>query len=358
MYFSVLINVIDSTQIATTFSDNSYFMHLANTSGATAGTFFGRLHIKKVNSAANYRLGIQNTTSGTPTQTEFPADLSFGTTYLVVVKYDFDGTSPDIATLWVDPSSLGGSEPTGGVANSSGTSGSPATFSAICLRNTSATPKAEIDEIRVGSTWADVTPAGAASKTLSLKLYLEGLYTGGGMMIEANGAGYVPQFGPGIADQVTVELHDATAPYAISSLYSPYSNVDLNTDGTLAITSIPGIITGSYYVVIKHRNSIETWSGVPVSFDVANPGWDFSNAASQAVGDNMRLIGSVYAIWGGDVNQDGVVDTGDMNNVENESSVFTEGYVPEDANGDGIVDTSDMNIVENNSTAFIQVIIP
>ena len=69
-------------------------------------------------------------------------------------------------------------------------------------------------------------------------------------------------------------------------------------------------------------------------------------------------MGSLFAIWGGDVNQDGIVDTGDMNPVENESTNVTMGYVAEDVNGDGIVDTGDMNIVENNSTNVIQKITP
>ena len=34
------------------------------------------------------------------------------------------------------------------------------------------------------------------------------------------------------------------------------------------------------------------------------------------------------------------------------------GYVVEDVNGDGLVDTGDMNIVENNSTAAIQALTP
>ena len=72
----------------------------------------------------------------------------------------------------------------------------------------------------------------------------------------------------------------------------------------------------------------------------------------------MKLMGTVYAIWGGDVNQDGIVDTGDMNPVENASTAVVTGYVVEDVNGDGIVDTGDMNIVENNSMAVIQVITP
>ena len=352
MYYSALINVLDNSQLNAAFIDNGYFMHFSTLSGASAGSLFSRIYIRSSN--AGYRLGIQNTSQTTPSPTEFGTDLAFGTTYLVVVKYDFNGTSPDIATLWVDPSSLGGTEPAGGVANSTGTTTGISTFGAICLRNASATPRAEIDEIRVGSTWADVTPAGTASKTLSLKLYLEGLYAGGGVMNQALGAGYVPQFGPGIADQVIVELH-ADGNYA-NIVYSS-GLVNLSTGGIVTVSDIPSGLSSSYYITIRHRNSIQTTSAAAVSFAGAGPfAYDFSTAASQAYMDVLGNWGGlgVYVIYGGDVNQDNIVDTGDMNPVENQSTAVAEGYWPEDVNGDGIVDTGDMNIVENNSTAVIQ----
>ena len=75
-------------------------------------------------------------------------------------------------------------------------------------------------------------------------------------------------------------------------------------------------------------------------------------------GNNLKLVSGKYCIFTGDVNQDGVVDSGDMNPVENKSIIVTMGYVVEDVNGDGIVDSGDMNIVENNSMAVIQVITP
>ncbi|MCX6245209.1 MAG: lamin tail domain-containing protein [Bacteroidetes bacterium] len=155
LYFSVLLNVVDNSGITTT---GDYFMHFGATSGTAVTIFGGRLGVKSVNSGANYRFMIQNTSSGTPTFTEFAMDCSFGTTYLVVVKYN-KGTSPTTASLWVNPTSLGGAEPSGSVSNSSGT-GTFATFASICLRNNATTPKAEVDEIRVGPTWADVTPPG------------------------------------------------------------------------------------------------------------------------------------------------------------------------------------------------------
>jgi hypothetical protein len=148
--------VVDNTQLSSTTAD--YFMCLGTTAGTAVTILGARLGIKSVNSGSNYRLSICNT-SGTGTNyTEFATDLNFATTYLVVVKYDIS-VSPTVATLWVNPSALGGTEPAGSVSNSSSAS-TFAGFASICLRNGSGTPKAEIDEIRVGATYADVTPLG------------------------------------------------------------------------------------------------------------------------------------------------------------------------------------------------------
>ncbi|MEI8046937.1 MAG: T9SS type A sorting domain-containing protein [Bacteroidota bacterium] len=164
-YFSALINVIDNTQIKTT---SDYFMHFGATSGATVSIFGGRLGIKSV--TGGFRLSIGNTSGGTgnPTYTDFAQDLVFGTTYLVVVKYD-RSVSPNVAYLWVNPSSLGGTEPSGFVSNASGTSAF-ATFASICIRNSANTPKADIDEIRAGTTWADVTPSSVAGTPTKLSV--------------------------------------------------------------------------------------------------------------------------------------------------------------------------------------------
>lgn len=160
LYYSALINVVDNSQITIT---GDYFMNLAATAGTSVTVFGGRLGAKSVNTGANFRFLIQNTSGGTPTFTDNGTDLDFGTTYLVVVKYD-RSVSPTVATLWVNPASLGGTEASGSVSNSSGTSTFSA-FASICLRNNATTPKANIDEIRVGETWADVTPAYVADIT-------------------------------------------------------------------------------------------------------------------------------------------------------------------------------------------------
>jgi PKD repeat protein len=184
LYFSVLLNIVDNSDLT---AAGDYFMHFGATSGATVTIFGARLGVKSVNSGANYRFMIENTSGGTPTFTDFPQDLTFGTTYLVVAKYD-RSASPTVASLWVNPSSLGGAEPSGSVSNSSGT-GTFATFASICLRNNATTPKVEIDEIRVGPTWADVTPPGVqiVITTSAVTGITSTTATGGGNVISDGG---------------------------------------------------------------------------------------------------------------------------------------------------------------------------
>jgi hypothetical protein len=198
------------------------------------------------------------------------------------------------------------------------------------------------------------TFTGASIHSATIKVFLEGLYAGGGTMNQAyDDLG--PHFGPGIADQVTVELHNSAT---YSTIAYSLGLRNLSTTGNIAISAIPALYNGSYYLTIKHRNSIETTSGAPVSFAGSAINYDFTTAAAKAYGDNLKLMGTVYAIFGGDVNQDGIVDSGDMNPIENASINLTSGYVAEDVNGDGLVDSGDMNIVENNSIALVSVITP
>ena len=158
LYYSALINVIDTVQLKT-FGD--YFMHFGGVSGSVVGSpnLGARLGAKltATPTATTFRFTIQNNSGGTaPTFTDNGTDLSVGTTYLVVVKLELN-SGGSIATMWVNPASLGGTEPAGGITNNLGTNTFPS-FASICLRNGSSTPKAFIDEIRVGTTWADVTP--------------------------------------------------------------------------------------------------------------------------------------------------------------------------------------------------------
>jgi PKD repeat protein len=183
------------------------------------------------------------------------------------------------------------------------------------------------------------------SKNLTLKVYFQGLYNGAGTMIQARDA-TGPHFGTGIADQVTVELHNA-ANYG--TIVSSFPNVNLSTTGDIVMNGITTVPNGSYYITIRHRNSIETTTAAPVSFTGSTITYDFSTAASQAHGNNLLNMNGVFVIYGGDANQDGLVNSSDILLIESAANGMATGYISTDINGDGLVDLTDMIPVDFNA---------
>jgi hypothetical protein len=79
-----------------------------------------------------------------------------------------------------------------------------------------------------------------------------------------------------IQDTVTVELHKNAAPYARVEQSKAY----LSTSGAGAVRMRAAENTGNYYVVVKHRNSIETWSKQPQAMTDSRISYDFTTAAT------------------------------------------------------------------------------
>jgi hypothetical protein len=131
----------------------------------------------------------------------------------------------------------------------------------------------------------------------------------------------------------------------------------LKSDGHVFV-SLPAETFGQqFYVVIKHRNSIETWSSSPTLIQDSTF-YDFSNTSIAAFNDgiNPALKNSndnVYLIYSGDINQDGAIDIFDIQVAENAASNFEFGYNASDCNGDGSADIFDLQIIENNASLFI-----
>jgi hypothetical protein len=190
-------------------------------------------------------------------------------------------------------------------------------------------------------------------KASIVKLYLEGLYNPStGIMNPAMNETGV-QFADTVADEVTVVLANTTYPFTPAHTF----NLQLLTSGVLNFP-VPCSLSGNYYIVVKQRNHIETWSSAPVTFGGTLVEYDFSDDAAKAYGNNMVQMGGIYAIYAGDINQDGVVDGLDMILLDNLSANFGQGYLPEDLNGDGSIDALDMIPLDNNSAAFISVVSP
>lgn len=179
--------------------------------------------------------------------------------------------------------------------------------------------------------------------TLNLKCFIEGYYIGGGMMNSVlNNQGLSNPLTD--CDSVMVELHDATSPYAMAYSY----NGVLKTDGTIMCTFPPGAIGNSYYLVVTHRNAIQTWSANPMTISAVNA-YDFSTNSSQAYGSNQASVGGgVWALLSGDINHDLSIDAFDYLIMDPDIANGNSGYLDTDLNGDGSVDAFDYLIYDPN----------
>lgn len=146
--------------------------------------------------------------------------------------------------------------------------------------------------------------------------------------------------------------------------FSPFAKIDsvkifLNSSGfgTGKFLKTPN---GTYYIVVTHRNGLETWSrvGGESLAQGTSISYDFTTASSKAYGNNLVQKGTKWCIYNGDVNQDGIVDLTDLLSVDNDNYNFVTGYVITDTNGDTIVDVSDLSIVDGNSLNYVTKIVP
>ncbi|MBL8007390.1 MAG: right-handed parallel beta-helix repeat-containing protein, partial [Ignavibacteria bacterium] len=162
-----------------------------------------------------------------------------------------------------------------------------------------------------------------------------------------------------ISDTVKAYLHSNITPYnPIDSSVSVIDSVTFT--GSFIFNNA---VNGTYYIEVRHRNTIETWSksGGETFISGTTMNYDFTDAAAKAFGNNMMQIDNSpvrFAIYSGDVDQTGIVDGGDISQVENDASASLSGYVPSDVTGDYYVDASDLSITENNASAGVQVVTP
>ncbi|MEO5776711.1 MAG: T9SS type A sorting domain-containing protein [Flavobacterium sp.] len=158
-YYSALINLpnADGLALNTDAIGNYFLMTSATVSPATVTVFNGRIYIRAGATAGTFNLGILNGSGGTAAPSWIAADYTTATTYFVVVKFDF---TTNTASLWVNPA-IGGAETAATATNVTGTTVAPAQIAGIAIREagtaTAGTGNIEVDEIRLGSTWAYVT---------------------------------------------------------------------------------------------------------------------------------------------------------------------------------------------------------
>lgn len=286
-------------------------------------------------------------TKASPLDTSFmqwATGYSLNTTYVLVLKYRFiPGTSNNEVSLFILTSGIPASEPPIPTLG-------PSTFSSIDVESigrvairqgtSGRAPDIIVDGIRVSRSWF---------KTVNIIVGVEGIF-------EPNGNQHSR------TDTVSVYLRNSLSPYQIvDSFYSP-----INSKTLIGSFEFSKANNGFYYLDIRYRhfpmfrNGIETWSRTGgFSFSQGSVmQYDFTTSASQAYGDNLKLCGTKFCIFSGDVNQDGIIDASDAAEIDNNIANFVSGYLNTDLDGNDFTDGSDGAIADNNAYNFIGKITP
>jgi len=181
------------------------------------------------------------------------------------------------------------------------------------------------------------------AKKLSLKVYVQGFYDA-------------------TADTATVD----TVNILLRNSFAPYSVVDSSVGvpdvyGNVILKFLKADNATSYYVSIKHRNSIETWSSTGMIFISNSMILDMTSSAASAFGSNLKLIDPspiAFGLYGGDVDQNGFINATDVSMVDNGVANYDSGYVLTDLTGNNFVDGTDFLIADNNAAIYAEVITP
>ena len=194
----------------------------------------------------------------------------------------------------------------------------------------------------VGAVW-QIQTTNACQVNLHVKTFLQAYYSSINHTMN-------------VTDSITVELHE-DVPTNAYPLIESYKNI-LSQNGIINCIYSNNVFAKSCYIVLKHRNSLQTWSETPVLIQT-NTSYDFSTAANKAYGSNqVEVETGIWAIYSGDINQDDIVDNSDFSLWETDANNFSSGYFVSDLDGNGSVDNADFSIWEANANAFVSVVKP
>ena len=153
-----------------------------------------------------------------------------------------------------------------------------------------------------------------------------------------------------MVDWVLVELRNPSNPTQVVSRRAAILKDNgrlLDTDGNNAIT-FNNVDSGSYYIVVYHRNHLAIMSAAPVPLSSNSDLYDFTTGMSKAYGQNpmVELASGIYGMYASDGNVDGAV------NIEDRDAVWlvqngTIGYLGGDYNMNSGVTIHDVNQLWN-----------
>ncbi len=244
LYYSLILRVTDLTGLSTSGAFVAGFNQLApnSTSGVTRAV--ARLQFRATDATATrFNLGIRCDVWSPNTSTVAWDTTAFApgpTPIFIVARYTFNTASitDDVASLWVNPSPSTFGAASAPAASVTGTGCDLSPLQSFFLRQIDVGPAVTVaDEVRIGTSWADVTPPGGCPAptvtSISPARHTQGQLVSGAIIS-----------GTGFASGMSVKLTRAGQPDIVAQNVSVLDATRLNCNLNLS-----GAAVGKWTVV-------------------------------------------------------------------------------------------------------------
>lgn len=282
---------------------------LASLRGTTNSSGTLAPNVKIAPSGSNYQITVDGG-SGTPQST---ADMTINNNVLVVVKYTASATANGGTTdMWINPaaSALGSAtDPTPTFAGITG--GVLLNVTGFSFKTGLGVVNADVDELRIGATWADVTPQGGDPVDLSLTKSIDNSTPEVGSTVNftltASNGGYNTATSVSVTDILSSGYTFVSATPSVGSWSAPtwtVGNLASAASATLNITATvnsAGDFKNKAYVtkdVTDSKQLNDTASVTPSSIGAALPFYEpFNESVGSLSGSNIRnwIAATTYA---------------------------------------------------------------
>jgi hypothetical protein len=254
----------------------------------TGTTYNVRLYAKS--SGSGYVLGLSKAGA---TAVYDATVRSFSTTYLVVLKYQFNASaSDDVVSLFLDPT-LGGTEPSALLSSVGAPTADAASISSYGFRQGSAasSPTLVIDGVMVGTTWASVTPSTSSATITPTTAALTGLT-------------YVAGSGPSTATSNTISASTLTAGGGTIT-FTGSTNFEVSTTSistgfgataTLTYTGTGTLAANTVWTRLKAGIGASTISAETISISGGGATSSFTAAGSVTAGVTAFTGGNIVVV--------------------------------------------------------------
>lgn len=160
VYASFILEVVNPG----TAGAGDYFFNFSS-AGTGSSNYRTRVFVRPGTLSGQYNLGVGFNAA----PTNWSADLPVGTPVFVVAAYTFVDTGDDVASLWINPT-LGQASAPAADFTATASGADLTTLGRVNLRQGSASTSQQLmlDELRVGTSWTDVTPSNASVQDWTL----------------------------------------------------------------------------------------------------------------------------------------------------------------------------------------------